>query len=1156
MSKNLLRFRVAFMLVGSMLLALLGGNGAIAQGVTTSSINGVVTDDKGAVLPGATVVAVHTPSGTRYGITTNSAGRYNFPAVRIGGPYQLTVSFVGFQEQRREIVSADLNTPVVANFTLAEAGRQLTEVIVTAPGGLINSERNGASTNIKRESFERLPTISRSFSDFSALTPQAGPGFSFGGRSNLYNNFSIDGATSNNVFGLSATPGGQSNAQPIGIDAIQEISVALSPYDVSQGSFTGAGVNAVTRSGTNEFQGSAYGFTKNQSLVNKKVDGRESALGTFSYNNVGFRLGGPLIKNKLFFFVNGEYEKSIVPAVTFPAGGTDERGVPYQQTSQLQNLQDLRNFLITPNNGKSWTFDPGTFANFDVPTQSIKFLAKIDWNISDQHKFTIRYNQLNSFRDVSVSNSGGFGSAPPGQRQNNNNALPFSSSWYRINNNLKNVIGELNSTFASGKFANQIQLGYSAFRDTRESAGGGAVSSFPTVDIVGNNGTTLTTFGPDPFTPNNLLSQDVIQFNDKFDAFLGNHTITLGTANEFYTFNNVFTQQINGVYQYNSVSDFINNATNPTPATDANTAASNAPTQYLLQYSAIQGNPAPAAKWNATQLGFYAQDSYAGIKNLRLTAGIRVDIPMFPGNNLLENTKTNSATFANGEQVTVNKLPNATPLFSPRVGFNWDVQGDKSLQVRGGLGIFTGRIPFVWISNQVSNNGVFFGTISGSRTNPISTTINGATVANPQYTGNTPFNPDPNAYVPQLAPFNGNPAASVFSINATVPNFKFPQVFRTSLGVDKTLPGGFVATVEGIYTKDINAIYLRNANLSDPVGILAGDGRPLYGAANGSATVGPPNDRRIVDYVDQALMLDNINRGYALSLTAQIQKTTGRLNGSLAYTYTDSKDINGQTGSTAGGLWTGNQIVGSPNDPNLSYANNWFPHRVVGYASYRFEYANKKAATTVSLIYEGRSGGNYSYVYGGSSGSNPNSDGVGNNDLIYVPRNQNEILLATTNAQDTRTTQQIWDQLNAFIEQDPYLSKRRGQYAERNAALLPWVNFLNMRVLQDFNVYVGGKRNTIQLSAELNNVLNFIDSKWGLLKSAARTNLLGFSTYETAHVTTAPTDGTYSRRPIYTFATNADGSALTDSFINNVNVSNAVVNSRWQLQLGLRYIFN
>jgi len=1129
MSKKLLYVHVVALLCG-FLFAVLNGNQALAQGVTTSSINGIVTDTRNEPLPGATVVAIHTPSGTRYGVTTNQQGRYAFPAVRVGGPYQITVTFVGFQEQVRTVTSADLGTPVVANFQLAEEGRQLTEVVVTAPGGVISSERTGASTNIKRESFERLPSLNRSFQDFSVLTPQAGPGFSFGGRSNLYNNFSIDGATSNNVFGLSAAPGGQTNSQPISVDAIQEINVALAPYDVSQGSFTGAGVNAVTRSGTNEFQGSAYAFTKNQNLVNKKVQGVNTPIANFQYNNVGARLGGPLIKNKLFFFVNGEFERSTTPAVVYPADGTTS-GVPNQQTSA--ELDRLRQFLVTPDNGKSWTFDPGTYNNFDVPIQSVKFLAKIDWNINDHHKFSIRYNQLNSFRDQQISNSGGIGSSPTGGRQNSNNALPFSKSWYRQNQNLKNVIAELNSTFGNGKYANNLQLGYSAFRDYRESGGGGTPPAFPTVDILGPNGNTLTTFGPDPFTPNNRLDQDIVQVNDKFDMFLGNHTVTLGTANEFYHFYNAFTQQINGVYQYNSIQDFIDNSTNP--------SASNAPTQYLLQYSAIPGLGAPAADWKANQFGFYAQDSYAGIKNLRLTLGIRVDIPTYPNRNgYQKNTYVDSLSFVNGEKIHVNELPKTTPLWSPRLGINWDIFGDKSLQLRGGTGIFTGRVPFVWISNQLSNNGVFFGTISrsGQATN----------AANP-------FDPSPLKYVPALSGTAADrplPSVTSFSINSTARNFKFPQVWRSSIGLDKTLPGGFIATLEAVYTKDINAVYIRDANMAGPVGTLAGDGRPLYGAASGTAGVNPPNDVRINDRVIQALVLDNTNKGYSLSLTAQIQKTQGRLTGSLAYTYTDSKDISSQQGSTASGIYTGNPIVTDPNYPALSYANNWFPHRVVGYVSYRADYA-RHFATTASLIYEGRNNGNFSYVYGG----NPNSDGtsrISTNDLIYVPRNQDEILLTTTNASDTRTTQQIWDQLNNYIEQDPYLKKHRGQYAERNGALLPWWNSVNFRLLQDFYVTTGKnkKRNTIQLSWEVINVLNFFNSDWGLQKQASRNNLLNFIGYETPHTAAAPTTG----RPIYSFATNSNGTPLSNSYVNNLSINGPTVNSRWQMQLGVRYIFN
>ncbi len=1117
----LLNHRVLLVLILTWFTAL---NAVFGQGISTSSISGIIADTKNAGLPGATVVAIHTPSGTRYGTVANAAGRYTFPAVRIGGPYRLTATFIGYREQTNEIGSADLGVPVESNFRLLDASSQLSEVTVTSQrGSIIDASRTGASFNIKRESFERLPTLNRSFQDLSNITPQSSGNFSFGGRSNLYNNFTIDGATSNNVFGLSATPGGQSNAQPVSVDAIQELSVQLAPYDVSQGSFTGAGVNAVTRSGTNELQGSAYYFTKSDKLAKKKVEGTELTefqRQPFSYNNYGIRLGGPLIKNKLFFFVNGEFEKATAPGVIYPADGTGNQ-------PKSVDLKRLRDFLVTPNNGKSWTFDPGTYDSFDAPQQSVKFLAKIDWNINDQHKFTVRYNQLNAYRDVTISGSGGFTTSPPGGRSNSNNALPFSRSWYRIKNDFYNVIGELNSSFGKGKYANNLQLGYTALRDIRQSGGGSEIPNFPLVDIIGANGNVLTSFGPDPFTPNNQLDQDVFQVNDKFDLFLGNHTVTIGTANEFYRFYNVFTQLINGAYQYNSIDDFIANATAPT--------ATNAPARFYQQYAAIPGNSKPAAEWRAAQFGFYAQDSYTGIKNLRLTLGLRVDIPSYPKSGYTKNAYTdslsNAGAFSNGEKIYVDQLPKTTPLFSPRIGFNWDVKGDRSIQVRGGTGIFTGRVPFVWLSNQLSNNGVFFGT-----TNRGTQAENAA----------LPFNPDINAYVPTLKPFTGSPATPTFAVNATSSNFKFPQVFRSNVAVDKTLPGGFVATLEAIYTKDLNAVFIRDANLSRPVGVVAGDGRNLYGAVAGAAATAAPNDRRLNDRVEQALVLDNVSQGYALNLTAQIQKTTGRLTGSLAYTFTDSKDLNNQSGSTAGSLFTGNAYVNDPNLPSLSYANNWFPHRVVGFVSYRFDYLDA-LATTLSLTYEGRAGGNLSYVYN----SNINASTYGNG-LIYVPRSQNEILLTTTNASDTRSTTEIWNQLNAYIEQDSYLSKRRGQYAERNGALLPFFHSVNFRLLQDFYVKVGGKRNTLQASLEVINVLNALNSNWGLLKTPARSSLLTFVGYETPNTATVPTTG----RPIYAFATNPDGSALSSSYINNVNISNGLTNSRAQVQVGLRYIFN
>ena len=1113
------------MLLGSMLLAVLG----YGQGVTTSSINGVVTDSKNEALPGATVIAIHTPSGTRYGITTNAQGRYTFPAVRIGGPYQITVSFVGYQESKREIASAELNTPVAANFTLGEEGKQLTEVVVTtARGSIIDSERNGASTNISRQSFERLPTISRNFQDFSTLTPQAGPGFSFGGRSALYNNFSIDGSTANNVFGLSALPGGQSSATPVSIDAIEQLNVSISPFDVTQGSFTGAGVNAVTRSGTNRFEGSAYGFLRNQSFVGTKVAGTDvpsAQQQDFSFYNAGFRLGGPIIKNKLFFFVNAEQEQRSTPAVLFPVGGS-LNSVPFQQTQQAQDLAQLQTFLTTTGPNKTWTYNPGSLDNFSALNQSLKFLAKIDWNISDKHKLTIRYNQLSSYSDIPPSNSGSNGVNPPTGRQNNINSIPFSGSWYRINNNLKSIIGELNSTFGN-KFANNLQLGYTAFRDFRQGAQGGESPNFPTVDIAGANGSTLTSFGAEPFTPNNVLNQDVIQLNDRFDIFLGKHTVSVGTANELYSFENGFTPAVRSIYTFNSVADFIGNVTAPT--------AANAPVGFTTLYSAIPGTPVPIAKFSAAQLGFYAQDAFNITPRLKVTAGLRVDIPVFDNSGLLANVVSNTMAFNNGEKIQVDKLPNTTLLWSPRVGINWDVFGDRTLQVRGGTGIFTGRVPFVWISNQISNNGVLFGTIART-----------TQAANGPSAINGPF-----PFVPVQPPVSltgnpGEPLATNFSINATTPDFKFPQVWRTSFGVDKTLGNGWIATFDAIYTKDINAVYIRDANLANPALTLSGDGRPVFGGvANGSAADNPPYDRRINDKIVQALVLDNTNRGYALSLTGQVQKRFTRgFEGSLAYTYTDSKDINAQGASTAGTLFTGQAIVGNPNSPNLSYSNNLVPHRVVGYLQYRREYL-KNFATTISFTYTGQNISNFSYTYIGS----PNSDGINGNDLIYVPRNQSEILLTTTpNTNDTRTSQQIWDQLNTFIEQDPYLSKRRGQYAERNGAYLPWQNLLNFRLLQDFHVPVAnGRRHTLQISADVVNVLNLINSNWGLAQTINRSALLNFVGYETPY--TVATTGV-APRPVYSFAELAPGQPLNATYINSVGLG-----SRWQLQLGARYIF-
>jgi len=521
---------------------------------------------------------------------------------------------------------------------------------------------------------------------------------------------------------------------------------------------------------------------------------------------------------------------------------------------------------------------------------------------------------------------------------------------------------------------------------------------------------------------------------------------------------------------------------------------------------------------------------------------MRVDLPTFP-TSLPQNSTSDALTYANGEKVQVGKLPGLNPLYSPRVGFNWDVKGDKTLQVRGGTGIFTGRVPFVWLSNQVTNNGLLFGSI----------------IAQGAAAQSYNFSPTP-------LTSNGG-ASPQFAINATVKNFKFPQVWRTNLAVDKSLPGGLIATLEAIYTKNVNAVYYRDANFNSSIRNVDGDGRPQYAATiapnptantdvNGNGLWG----RRVNQNITQAVILDNTSKGYQYSITGQLQKTFNKgFYATAAYTYTDSRDVNSETGSTASTNLTSYPQVSGFNTPVLSYSSNLATHRVVASASYRKEYG-KFFATTLSGIYQGSSGFRYSYTYSGDV----NSDGNTSNDLIYIPRNQNEILLTTSSATDTRSVNQIWQQLDNFINNDPYLKNHRGQYAGRNAAVAPWFNVLNLRFLQDFYIETSkGKRNTLQFSFEAINFLNLLNSNWGVVRQPARQALLNFVGYENPAATTTNTQtnnllpsNSYTTtaatgRPIFQFNTNSDGSALTNPWVNNTTST-----SRYQLQIGVRYIFN
>ncbi|QEC67756.1 TonB-dependent receptor [Panacibacter ginsenosidivorans] len=1092
MSKYLISFcSIIFLLSISTILT--------AQETTSDIIGTIISDQKPVV--GATVTALHVPTGTVYATTTRADGRYNLPNLKIGGPYTITVTFIGYKEEKQENISLLLGQEYKADFVLVSSANTLTEVVVSSisQNKIFNNSRTGSQEIISRSQLERLPTINRSLQDFTKLTPSAN-GLSFGGRNGSFNNLTVDGANFNNAFGLSGTLGGQTNSQPISLDAIEQIQVNISPYDVRQGGFSGAGINSVTRSGTNVFKGSVYTYLKGPNTQGYRVGTVKVPNQDFSYNLRGFSFGGPVIKNKLFFFISGEQERVTAPATSYIA--SDAAHAPNASSVSLANadtLNQLKQFLID-----KYGYDPGSFQGYSYDTYSDKITAKIDWNINRNNTFTIKYNYLKSYRDIAASNSG----APGGNRQPGSTSLPFSGSGYRINNNFNILIAELNTRFGN-RSSNKLQFGYTALRDFRASLAGG---DFPLVDIMNGQGQTYTSFGYEPFTYNNLLNTDIYQLSDIFTMYKGSHEITIGTQNYFKKFKNGFAPNYEGVYRFNTLTDFYNSANN---------GLANA-VSYNLQYAVTKDGSFPFAEIGSTELGLFAQDKWRIGTHFTFTYGLRVDVPIFQ-DKFESNPYAKDLVFRDGKKYDVGQKPATNPLISPRAGFNWDVTGDQKTQLRGGIGLFSGPPPFVWISNQASNNGVQFGSFS---------------------TTGVAFNNDINAYRPNATAEN-----VAYNLVFTDKDFKYPQALKASLAVDRKLPGNIVATLEATYSKDINGVYFQNVNLpstgvafngSDPR--LRYDSTKLYGGKP-TATVTNPN-------ISNAILMTNSNKGYAYNVTLQLQKTLRNFYFSAAYTLNKSKTLN-DGGSIAASMWRDRPVMGDPNAEELGYANFYQPHRFIGSASYRKEYA-KHFATSVGIIFEAAPAGVGSYTYSGDA----NNDGTGgNNDLIYIPKDQTDIVLVPVNTgggtiTDTRTAAQIWAQLNNFINQDPYLSKHRGEVAQRNAAVLPNFHRLDINITQDIYFFTGSKKDTkhtLRLSLDIINAGNLFNKNWGVVKNFTSTSFLKYE----GLVPSTDVDNAGRPRFSFPYLDPANQIPVVNSYIDNTSIL-----SRWQMQFGIRYLFN
>ncbi|MVT07657.1 TonB-dependent receptor [Chitinophaga sp. ysch24] len=1066
---------------------------------TTSEIHGQVTDGTTGI-PGAAIIALHTPTGTKYMTTTRKDGRYNVPNVRVGGPYTITVSYIGYKEQKIENIVLSLGQEFTGDFNLVPDTKQLHEIVVKSgkQDKTFNNNRTGAQEIISRDQLEKLPTINRSAQDFTRLEPTASStigGQSFGGRSNQYNNFTVDGANFNNSFGLSGSLGGQTSAQPISLDAIDQIQVNVSPYDVRQGGFSGAGINTVTKSGTNQLKATVYTYFKNENTQGYRVGTTEVAKTDLSFNIRGASIGGPIIKNKVFFFVNGETSRQTAPATSWQPSSSSQapNSAGGVSLANADTLAALATFLKD-----HFNYDPGAYSGYSFKTNSDKITAKIDWNINSSNTLTLKYNYLRSFSDqfASTSRPAGITGGQPGY-----NSMPFYGSGYVINNDFNIFIAELNTRFGNSA-SNKLQVGYTALRDYRTTHS--TSSTFPLVDIL-YNGNIYTSFGYEPYTYNNKLNTDVFQFSDIFTFYKGAHEITAGTQNYYRKYQNAFAPGYQGAYQFNSLSDFYSSVTNGT----ANAR------NYYLQYSALKDGSFPWANAGSTELGVFAQDKWRVTNNFTLTYGLRLDMTIYK-QDFQDNPDFNALKFKDGVSYNIGKAPGNALLISPRIGFNWDVLGDHTLQVRGGAGIFSGPPPFVWISNQASNNGVQWGSFTRN---------------------NVAFSADPNTYRPTEGAAN-----TAYSVALTDKNFKYPSVIKSGLAVDKKVDD-WVFTVEGSYSKDVNAVYYSNINLNETNAYALTNGsdhRLRYNTSlttslntsnkyyYGGTSLADPN-------IGTGILMKNTSKGYSYYLTGRIQKTIGNLYMSVAYTHADARNT-AETGSTASSLWSARAVSADPNSPNLAYASYRTPNRVIAMASYKVSYA-KYFSTTFGLIFEAQPAGVTSYIYNGDL----NGDGY-SNDLIYVPKDATDISLVKSGAADTRTTAQIWAQLNNFINQDSYLSKHRGEVTKANAVVLPFYKKADVNITQDISVKTGENRHTLRLTLDVINVGNLLNRNWGIVKAASVNNFLKFEGI-----------GSDGKTPNFSFPyANSDGQIpYTNSFVNNTAIT-----SRWQMQFGVRYLFN